>query len=181
VTDGEWAVVAVAVLLAGATAGVLLTLPIWTGTRPPFAAALLSIHAGVVGVVGAIAVAAAARSWQLVGRDPGEPVAGLLQVSRIDGDDSMLALLVLVLALGTCLSVAALALASRFATGDDPAERVVACAVLALEICVGGYAVARLLAGSRAGGTVAVALQLPLAMLAMVACWPPAATTGGRA
>jgi hypothetical protein len=174
VTDGEWAVVAVAGLLAGATAGVLLTLPVWRAGRRSFAGGLLGVHAGVVGVVGVIAAAAAARSWQVVGRGPGEHVAGLLQVSRTDGNGSMFGLLVLALAFGTSFAVTALALGARFATSDDAGERIVSCAVLALEICVGGYAAARLLGGSHSLLVWGLALQLPLAMAAMVACWPPA-------
>jgi hypothetical protein len=175
VTDGEWAAVAVAAVLAGAGAGVLLTLPVWSRSGPrSFASRLLGVHAGLVSVVGVVAAAAAVRSWQIVGDDPGQHVAGLLQVSRIDGDDSLFALLVLAIGFGTCLAVAALSLAARFAASDDTGERIVACAVLALEICVGGYAVARVLGGSRGAATIAVALQLPLAMVALVSCWPPA-------
>jgi hypothetical protein len=166
--------VTAAVLLTGTTVGVLLTLPIWTGARrPSFAGAVLSVHAGLVAVVGVVTAAAAARTWQVVGRAPSEHVAGLIQVSRTDGDGSMFALIVLALAFGTCFAVVALALGARFATSDDAAERIVACAVLALEICVGGYAVARLLGGSHGVAVVALAVQLPLAMVAMVACWPP--------
>jgi hypothetical protein len=175
VSNGEWVAVAAAVLLIGGTAGVLMTLPLWSGPRRrTFAVGLLGAHAGVVGVVGVVTAAAAARSWQLIGRHDARPVAGLLQVSRIDGDGSMYALLVLGLAFGTVLSVVALALAARFASSADPAERIVACAALALEICLAGFAAARLLGGSRSASALLVAAQLPLAMVAMVACWPPA-------
>jgi hypothetical protein len=182
VSTGEWIAVAAAVLLVGATAGVLLTLPLWTGPRQrTFAVAVLSAHAGVVGAVGLVGAAAAARSWQLLGdHDPGR-VAGLLQVSRTDGDSSMYALLVLALVFGTALAVTVLALAARFAASADPAERIVACAALGLEICVAGLAAVRILAGSRSGTAIAVAAQLPLAMAAMVACWPPATSSEARA
>jgi hypothetical protein len=175
VSNGEWVAVAAAVLLIGGTAGVLLTLPLWTGPRRrTFAVAVLSAHAGLVGTVGVIAAAAAARSWQLIGDDSTKHVAGLLQVSRFEGDGSMYALLVLALAFGTVLSVLALALSARFASSAEPGERIVACAALALEICVAGLAVARILGGSRSASALVVAAQLPLAMVAMVACWPPA-------
>jgi hypothetical protein len=175
VSNGEWSAVAAAVLLVGGTAGVLLTLPLWTGPRRrTFAVVLLSVHAGLVGVVGTIAAAAAARSWQLIGDHDPKHVAGLLQVSRIDGDGSMYALLVLALVFGTALAVVSLALAARFAASADPAERIVACAALALEICLAGFAAARILGGSRSASALVVAAQLPLAMVAMVACWPPA-------
>lgn len=171
---GDWVVVSGAALLAGGTLGVLLTLPIWAGAeRPRPVPLLLSAHAGLVAVVGVITAAAAARSWQLVGRPPSEQAAGLLDVSRIDGDGSMYALLVLALAFGTTLAVTALALAARFAAGHDPAERIVACSVLGLELCVGGYGAARLLDGSRSAAAVVLAAHLPLLVWAMVRCWPP--------
>lgn len=172
--SGDWVVVSAAVLLAGGTLGVLLTLPLWPRpARPRMVPALLSAHAGLVAVVGAITTVAAARSWQLVGRSPSEQAAGLLEVSRIDGDGSMYALLVLALAFGTTLAVTALSLAARFAAGPDPVERLVACSVLALEVCVAGYGAARVLQGSRSAAVILLAAQLPVVMYAMVRCWPP--------
>jgi hypothetical protein len=166
--------VSVAVLVIGGAVGVLLTLSVWTAAgRRRRVPALLTLHAGVVAVVGVVTTAAAVRSWQLVGRSPTASTATLLDVSRIDGDGSMYALLVLALAFGTVLAVVALSLAARFAAGTDPAERMVACAVLGLEICVGGYAGAHLLTGSHSPVVLLVALQLPVVMLAMVSCWPP--------
>jgi hypothetical protein len=175
VDAAEWVVVSMAGLLAAGTIGVLLTLPLWSdGNRPPLVPAILSAHAGLVAVLGITTVAAAARSWQLVGEDPSEHASGLLQVSRIDGDGSMYALLVLALAFGTTLAVVALSLAARFSAGDDPFERLVASAVLALEVCVGGYGAARLGTGSHSVAVVILTLHLPLAMYALVRCWPPA-------
>jgi hypothetical protein len=173
VSSGEWTAVCAAVLLIGGAVGVLLTLPVWTTTgRGRRVAALLTLHAGLVAVVGVVTTAAAVRSWQLVGRPPASTTA-LLEVSRIDGNGSMYALLVLALAFGTLLAVVALSLAARFAAGTDPAERMVACAVLGLEICAGGYAAAHLVGGSRSPVVLLVTLQLPLVMVAMVSCWPP--------
>ena len=168
-----------AVLLAGLVLGTLLTLPLWTsgGRRRRLVPALLSVHAGIVAVIGLIATAAAARSWQLIDRDPADAAKAavtLLDVSHIDGDGNLYALLVLFLAFGTLLAVTALALAARFSAGTDPTERMVACAVLGLEICVGGYAAAHLLGGNHGVAAIALTLQLPLAMAAMVTCWPPA-------
>jgi hypothetical protein len=175
VDAAEWVVVSVAGLLAAGTIGVLLTLPLWSdGHRPPFVPAILSAHAGVVAVLGIATVAAVARSWQLVDDDRTKEVAGLLQVSRIDGDGSMYALLVLALAFATTLAVVALSLAARFSAGDDPFERLVASAVLALEVCVGGYGAARMGTGSHSVAVVVLTLHLPLAMYALVRCWPPA-------
>lgn len=170
---GDWVVVSVAVLLAGTTLGVLLTLPVWTAAaRPRWIPALLATHAGVVAVVGVITVRAATRSWELID-DPTAPASMLLDVSRIDGDGSMYALLVLAVAFGTTLSVIALSLAARFAAGDDPLERIVACAVLALELAVGGYGAARLLDGGRSVAALALAAHVPILVWAIVRCWPP--------
>lgn len=171
---GDWVVVSVAVVLTGTAVGVLLTLPVWSGSgRPRLVPALLTIHAGVVAVIGVVTTAAAIRSWQVVGRPPADTAEGLLDVSRIDGDGSLFALLVLLLAFGTLLAVAALALAARFAAGHDPTERMLACGVLGLEICVGGYGAAQLLGGNHGIATLLVTAQLPLGILAMVVCWPP--------
>jgi hypothetical protein len=173
-TPGQWAVVTVAGLLAAGTVGILLTLPVWLGGgRGGLVPALLTAHTGLVAVVGVAAAGAAVRSWQLVD-DPTQPVQRtLLGVSRIDGDGRLFALLVLLLALGTVLSVVALAMAARFAAGDDPVERYVACAVLGLEICVAGYGAARWATGSPSATAIVLAAHLPIATLAMVRCWPP--------
>ena len=95
-------------------------------------------------------------------------------MSRIDGDGRLFPLLVLLLALGTLSAVVALAMAARFAAGHDPTERYVACGVLGLEICVGGYGAARLVTAGASPTAVVLAAHLPLAMLALVRCWPPA-------
>jgi hypothetical protein len=174
-TSSQWVVVAVAGLLAAGTVGVLFTLPIWRGDRRGgLVSALLTAHTGLIAVLGFAAVGAAVRSWQLVD-DPTQPVPRtLIEVSRIDGDRRLFALIVLLLALGTVLAVVALAMAARFAAGDDATERYIACGVLGLEICVGGYGVARCFIGSPSATAVVLTAHLPIAMLAMVRCWPPA-------
>jgi hypothetical protein len=174
VDTGEWIVVSVAVVLAGGTFGVLLNRPLWLGgSRPGLVSAMLSVHAGLAAVIGVVTASAAARSWQLIGRPLTENAAGLLDVSRTDGDGSMYALLVMALAFATGLTVTALALGARFADGDDPAERIVACAVLAFELCIGGYGAARVLDGNAGVVAVLLTLHLPVLMYAMVRCWPP--------
>lgn len=171
----SWTVVVVATVLAAAPFGVLLTWPVWRRTRRwrPVPA-LLALHAGAVVVVGAIAVAAAGRSWQLVDRDPQEEAAAaLLDVSRIDGDRALYALLVLLLVALTGLLTLLLAQAARFAAGEDPGGRTIACAVLGLEIGVAGLALAQLVSGDRSALTWLGVGHLPLLIAAMVACWPP--------
>lgn len=175
-SSGDWAVVSVAVLLTGTSAGILLTRSVWSlgGGWPGPVATLLTLHTGVMAVIGTITAAAAVRSWQLVGRGPGEVAdATLLGLSRNDGDGSLFALLVLFVVFGTVLGTTALAFAARFAAGNDPGERIVACGVLGLEICVAGYGAARLLTGHHGVAPAVLALQLPVAVAAMVLCWPP--------
>lgn len=179
-SSGEWAVVALAVLSAAICFGILLTRSLWMHrpTWPGPAATLLTLHTGTVAVLGTITAAAAARSWQLVERGATESSGTtLLGLSRNDGDGSLFALIVLFVVFGTVLATTALALAARFAAGDDPSERIVACGVLGLEICVSGYGAAKLLTGQHGLATALLALQLPLAIAAMVLCWPPADET----
>jgi hypothetical protein len=173
-TTDQWVVVTVAVLLAAGTVGILLTLPVWLGgRRGGLVAALLTAHTGLVAVVGLLTAGAAVRSWQLVDDPTRRVEPTLIEVSRIDGDGRLFALIVLLLALGTVLAVVALAMAARFAAGDDPVERYVACGVLGLEICLGGYGAARCLTGSASATALVLTAHLPIAMLAMVRCWPP--------
>jgi hypothetical protein len=175
-SSGSWFVVTVAVAACGAVLGVLLTRPVWAArSERPLVPLLLSVHSGVAAIVGIVATAAATRSWQLITEDPPtEHAPVLLEVSRIDGDSSMYALLVLGLAFVTVLSVVALALASRFSAGSDPTERMVACAILGFEVCLSGYAAAQVVGGSRSAVALAATIHLPVAVWAMVACWPPA-------
>lgn len=172
-STGSWIVVCAAVLVTGAVAGVLLTRPVWS-SRPErrFVPAMLSLHAGLALTTGLVATAALSRSWQLFGK-PATGTVPLLDVSRIDGDKEMYALLVLAAAFTTLLAVLALALGARFAAGDDPTERIVACGVLGLEICLSGYAAAQVLGGSRSVAALVATAHLPLVMVAMVVCWPP--------
>ncbi|HJR24656.1 MAG TPA: hypothetical protein VJ804_04235, partial [Acidimicrobiales bacterium] len=145
-SPGDWAVVVAATVLVSAPVGVLLTWPVWRrGSGRRLVPALLALHTGVVVVVGTIGIAAAVRSWQLVERDDQEEAAAaLLDVSRIDGDRALYALLVLLLVAVTGLLALLLAQATRFAAGDDPGGRTIACAVLGLEIGVSGLGLAQL-------------------------------------
>jgi hypothetical protein len=175
VSTGSWVAVVVAASILAAVVGVLCTLPVWTRHRGPrLVPALLTVQAGGVLVVSTIATTAAIRSWQLIDRPASAHVARtLLSVSRADGDGSMFALLVLAFVLVGGLSTLLLLLAARFAATSDPAERTIACAVLGLEIGLCGYGLAACLGGSRSGPAVVAVVNLPLAMAAMVACWPP--------
>lgn len=173
-TGSAVAVVAAASVLA-LVVGVLLTLPVWRGgAGPRLVSALLTVQAGGVLVLGAIATTAAARSWLLVDRDPARAAGStLISVSRIDGDGSMFALVVLGIVALTGLAAVLLLLGARFAASAHTTERAIACAVLGLEIGLSGYGLAACLNGSRSAAALVAVVNLPLAMAAMIACWPP--------
>ena len=174
-TNGDWVAVIAATVLAAIPIGVLLTWPVWRrGSGPRLVPALLTLHTGAVVVVGTIGIAAAVRSWQLVDEDPSEQAAGaLLDVSRVDGDQALDALLVLLLVAVTGLLAVLLSQAARFAAGDDPGDRTIACAVLGLEIGVAGLGIAQLVTGQVTALTWLGVGHLPVLVAAMVACWPP--------
>jgi len=181
-STGDWVAVAVAASVLAVVVGVLFTLPVWTRrSGPRLVPALLTLQAGGVLVLGTIATAAAVRSWQLVDQSATAPVARtLITVSRIDGDGSMFALIVLALIAVAGLTAVLLLLAARFAATTDPTERAIACTVLGLEIGLCGYGLAACLGGSRSLPALAAVANLPLAMAAMVACWPPHALDAAR-
>jgi hypothetical protein len=175
VSTGDWVVVVVAGAILAVVVGVLATLPIWTRRGGPrVVPALLALQAGGVLVVGTVATAAAVRSWQIIDRPAGAHVARtLITVSHIDGDGSLYALIVLTVVAVAGLAAALLLVGARFAATSDPTERTVACAVLGVEIGLCGYGLAACIGGSRSAPALLSVVNLPLAMAAMVACWPP--------
>lgn len=172
-STGSWIAVLAAGAVAAAVLGGLFAFPLRDRPGPRVVAVLLSLHAGVVVVVGTTTGAAAVRSWQLVDR-PAQTAAdpALLAVSRIDGDGSMFALLVLFLVAAAAVAIALLLVSSRLAASTDPGDRAVACAVLALEVALSGYGLAAAIGGSRSLPALLAVANLPIAMAAMVACWP---------
>jgi hypothetical protein len=181
----EWAAVVVATVLTAVPVGVLLTWSVWAGgaSRPGrrFVPGLLTLHAGAAVILGVIGTGAAVRSWQLVDRDRREEAAGaLLDVSRIDGDQALYALLVLFLVAVTGLLAVMLSQAARFAAGSDPGARSIACAVIGLEIGGAGVGLAQLATGDRSAWVLAAVGHLPVLIAAMVACWPPHPHPVGR-
>lgn len=174
-STAAWVIVAIAGTAAGVVYGILLARPEWSQPRgaPGLVARLLSVHAGLVIVGGTVTAAAAVRSWQLVGRQPDEHAASpLIEVSRLDGDGGLLALIVLVVVAATVGTATLLALAARFAVSASVAQRAVTCAVLGLEICLGGYGLARLATGNPSATNLLTVSNLPLAVAALVVCWP---------
>ncbi len=171
----------VATVLASAVAGGLVTWSLWTdgtfergGLRRRLVPGLLSLHAGAALVVGTVTAAAAVRSWQLVDRDPQQEAASaLLDVSRVDGDRALYALLVLLLVATTGCLTLLLAQSARFAATDDGTQRSVACGVLGLEIGLCGLGLARLVIGGVSAPALLAVAHLPVLITAMVLCWPP--------
>lgn len=173
-SSGQWLLVCLAALPMAGVVGVLLTWPVWTGGRagPRLVPALLALHTGVVVVGGTIATAAAVRSWQVVGEPEERAAAALLDVSRIDGDTSMYALVVLLLVAATALLGLLLAVATRFAASQHTIDRTIASAVLGLELGVSGLGLAFVAGGSRSPVALLAVLHVPVLTAAMVACWP---------
>jgi hypothetical protein len=160
--------------LAAIVVGLLLTLPAWRrrgGAR--LAVALLTAQTGAVVVTGVVLVGVAVRSWQLIDRPvDAAPAAGLLRLSRVDGDTAFFALMVLLTVVLAGLVATLTALAARFAAGTDPLERSIASAVLVVEVGGCAYAIVSLLLGAHGWPYVAGALATPLVVVALVACWP---------
>ena len=170
---GSWIVVSVAVLLVSAVLGVHLNRPAWSGgSARRLAPILFSLQCGLAALAGIVGVTAAFRSWQVL-HEAQTGTAPLIDVSRIDGDGDMYALLVLAMVAGTVIAVLVLGLAARFASGTDPVELIVACSVLAIEIFLGSLGLWQVLQGSRGVVALGLLVQLPLAIAAMVSCWPP--------
>jgi len=173
---GTWVLVWVAAALAATVLGALLAqvrFPIVGGA--PLATGVLALHAGATVVGGSVLAGLAVRSWPLAdAKAAGTPASGttLLRVSVTDGDPRFFTLmLVVVLAVGGSLTLL-LTVAARFANGDDRAERVAACAVLALELGAAAYAVARVVQGQRTWPYVLAAAHLPVLAVALATCWP---------
>ena len=141
----------------------------------PLAATVLAVHAGAALVGGAVLAGLAVRSGPLAdAKAAGTPAAAtsLLRVSVTDGDPRFFTLmLVVVVLLGASLALS-LTMAARFARGNDPFERFVACAVLGLELTAATYAVARVFQGQHIWPYVLAAIHLPILTVAIATCWP---------
>jgi len=156
--------------------GALVVLPVWRPGGANFAAGLLAAQVGAVVVGGAVLVGAAVRSEQLVTRSPdAEQAASLLRLTGLDGGDAgffrLLGILMVVLG---GLFVVVLVLATRFAAGRDPLERVLATALLALEATMSSGAVVAVVLGHRSLPFALGAAALPVLVVATVTCWPRA-------
>lgn len=169
-----WAAVGVAATAAALVVAALLVLPGGRSGGSVFPAGLLAAQAGAVVVGGAVLIGAAVRSGQLVTRPTdAEQAASLLRLTGLDGGDSgfFRLLVVLTVLLGSLL-VVVLALAARFAAEVDPLERALACAVLALEAGLSGFALVLVVLGDRSLPVVLAAAALPLPVVAAITCWP---------
>lgn len=174
---GTWLAVWVAGGLAVVVASVLLTLPLWQGRRwrrrPSVAAAVLSLQAGAVAVVGVVLAGFAVRSWQLVERPVDRPpAAALVRISRVDGDTALFALFVLTIVVLGGLLVALLALGARLAASDDRLERWLAVGLLGVELLAAAVLAALHLFGFGGWPFRSGLVALPVVALALVAAWP---------
>jgi hypothetical protein len=176
VSTTEWLAVGAAALPLAALIGVVLTWPLWRDRRggPWFAPALLTLQTGIVVLGGVVATAAAGRTWQLLEEPDEQAAPALLEVSRMDGDSSLYAVVVLVLVAATALLGLLLSMTARFAASDHRVDRGIACVVIGLLIGVSGVGLAYLGGGSRSPVALLAAAQLPLLVAAMAACWPAA-------
>lgn len=180
---GTWVAVWVAGVLAAAVVGVLLTLPAWRSRRGArLATTVFTAQAGAAALVGAVLAAVALRTWQLIDR-PGDadPARTLLRLSRIDGDTRYYAIMLTTVAVLTVLVVTLTSAAARLAASDDPFERTVACALLALQVGGSGAAIVSLALGARGLPFVVPALAFPLLVTSFLTCWPrvPRGARGG--
>ncbi len=169
-----WIAVGVAGVLDAAVLGVLLTLPAWRIRRGArLATTLFTAQAGAAALVGTILGSVAVRTWQLIGHpSDATPVKGLLRLSRVDGDARYYAVMLAVVAVFTVLVVTLTAAAARLAASNDPFERTVACALLALQIGGSGVAIMSLLLGANGLPFVLPALIFPLLVACFITCWP---------
>lgn len=175
---GTWTAVGVAATAAALVVGALFVLPAGRSGGATFATGLLAVQAGALVVGGAVLVGAAVRSEHLVTRPAGaEQAASLLRLTGLDGGDTgffrLLAVLTLVLG---GLVVLVLVLAARFAAAADPLERALACAVLALEAGLSGFALVLVVLGDRSLPVVLAAAALPVFVAAAITCWPRSTT-----
>ena len=178
VSTGTWAAVWCAGVLIAVLLGVLLTLPAWRTTGGArFATALFTAQAGAVTLASLLLVGVAVRSWQLIDRPvDAAPTDALVRLSRTDGDTAYFALMVLLVVVLGALLVTLLALGARFARSTDPVERLVACAVLAIQLGAAAYLTVLWLLGEHGWPFLGAALATPLLAIALATCWPPRGT-----
>jgi CHASE2 domain-containing sensor protein len=178
-TTATWIAVWAAGVLVALLAGLLLTLPAWRARRGArLAVAVLTVQTGALVVSGGVLTGVAVRSWQLVDQPAdAAPAVALVRLSRIDGDTAFFALMVLLLVVVGALVVTLTAMAARFAATDDPIERGIACALLAIELGGAGYAAVRLALGAHGWPYLAPTIALPLLALATATARPHRAPT----
>jgi histidinol phosphatase-like enzyme (inositol monophosphatase family) len=159
----------IAVVVLGLTAGLIITRDSLVG-RPAgsrLVALLLGVDTGIV-LVGGIALAAAAgRSWQLLGDPANAGAHPVIDVSRLDGDGNLYALLVVGIGLLTLLGATLLGTAARCVQGDQAGDHAVVTTVLWAEVAAAGYCVVRLLLGADSRPFLLVAVHLPFSIAAL--------------
>lgn len=172
--SATWVAVWAAGVLAAAVGGVLLTLPAWRAKRGArLATALFTAQSGGAALVGTVLGSVAIRTWQLLDRPAdAAPAADLLRLSRVDGDTRYYAVMLTAVAVLTVLVVTLTSAAARLAASDDPLERTVACALLAIQIGGSGVAIVSLALGAHGLPFLVPALAFPLLVASFITCWP---------
>lgn len=168
-----WMLVWLAGAVAAVLIGVLLTLPAWRrqqGAR--LAVAVLTAQTGAAAVVGAVLTGVAVRSWQLVDAQQEELAVSLVRLSRIDGDASFLLRIALLMGAITLLATVLSAACARLAGHAEWPDRMMASALLAVELGMAGYLTVRLVLGDRGLPYLGGAVALPVLAAALIACVP---------
>jgi hypothetical protein len=159
-----------AIALLALAAGLILTRHTLVG-RPQgsrLVALLLGIDTGIVLVGGIALTAAAGRSWQLLGDPVSANAHPLVDVSRLDGDGNLYALLVVMIGLLTLFGATLLGTAARSVAGTQPGDAAVVAAVLWVQVAAAGYCLVRVLLGADGRPFLLVSLHLPLSIAALV-------------
>jgi hypothetical protein len=159
----------VAIAVLGLAAGLIITRHTLTG-RPRgsrLVALLLGIDTGIVLVGGIALTAAAGRSWQLLGDPVSTTAHPLVDVSRLDGDGNLFALLVVIIGLITLLGATLLGTAARSVDGTQPGDAAVVAAVLWGQVAAAGYCLVRVLLGADGRPFLLLSLHLPLSVAAL--------------
>lgn len=161
-----------AAVLAAVVVGVLWAAPgLGHAARgPKLVSLLLGVDTGAILVGGIALAAAAARSWMLIGEptDPARTADAVLDVSRLDGDSDLFALLIVVIGLLTLLTVAVIGTATRSASGASVGDRAVVGTVLSVQVILGLFALGWLLFAGGGPTVVVCAAHLPLSIGALL-------------
>lgn len=168
------AAVVVAVALVVVVLAAIVLTGAWSRGGARLASVVLAAQAAGVWVATAVLLGMAVRGDQLVDHPAeAEQAASLLALSGLDGrEPAFFRLMLAAVAVLGGLTLALLALSARLAAGRQPADRIVSCAVLAIETLASALAVGFVLAGDRGQIVLAGAALLPVVAAATWSSWP---------